>query len=207
VCRTGPVPLILVANPKTVPATTVKELIEAAKKEPGKIDFGAPGPGSPIHLGMELFKQRVGIQLTAIPYKGGADALNDLLGGRIGLLMVDAATGVTHIRAGTLRALGAGTDKRIPAAQDVPTIAEAGVPGFEAWAWNGIAVPTGTPPVIVAKLTAACQKALANPALRQRFSEISVDPAPSTSEEFGAFIKSETNKWRGVITEAGISLQ
>jgi tripartite-type tricarboxylate transporter receptor subunit TctC len=196
-----------VANPKTVPATTVKELIEAAKKEPGKIDFGAPGPGSPIHLGMELFKQRVGIQLTAIPYKGGADALNDLLGGRIGLLMIDAATGVTHIKAGTLRALGAGTDKRIPAAPDVPTIAEAGVPGFEAWAWNGIAVPTGTPSIIVAKLNAACQKALANPALRQRFSEISVDPAPSTSEEFGAFIKSETNKWRGVITEAGISLQ
>lgn len=207
VCRTGRVPLILVANPKTVPATTVKELIEAAKKEPGKIDFGAPGPGSPIHLGMELFKQRVGIQLTAIPYKGGADALNDLLGGRIGLLMIDAATGVTHIKAGTLRALGAGTDKRIPAAPDVPTIAEAGVPGFEAWAWNGIAVPTGTPSIIVAKLNAACQKALANPALRQRFSEISVDPAPSTSEEFGAFIKFETNKWRGVITEAGISLQ
>lgn len=93
------------------------------------------------------------------------------------------------------------------AADDVPTIAEAGVPGFEAWAWNGIAVPTGTPSDIVAKLNAACQKALGNPALRQRFSEISVDPAPSTPEEFGAFIKSETDKWRVVITEAGISLK
>ena len=207
VCRTGRVPLILVANPKSVLANTVNELIELAKKEPGKIDFGAPGPGSPIHLAMELFKQRVRIQLTGIPYKGGADALNDLLGGRIGLMMIDAATGVTHIKAGALKALGAATDKRIPAAEDVPTIAEAGVPGFEAWAWNGIAVPTGTPSDIVAKLNAACQKALGNPALRQRFSEISVDPAPSTPEEFGAFIKSETDKWRVVITEAGISLK
>ena len=207
VCRTGRVPLILVANPKTVSANTVNELIELAKKEPGKIDFGAPGPGSPIHLAMELFKQRVRIQLTGIPYKGGADALNDLLGGRIGLMMIDAATGVTHIKAGALKALGAATDKRIPAVEDVPTIAEAGVPGFEAWAWNGIAVPTGTPSDIVAKLNAACQKALGNPALRQRFSEISVDPAPSTPEEFGAFIKSETDKWRVVITEAGISLK
>jgi tripartite-type tricarboxylate transporter receptor subunit TctC len=207
VCRTGRVPLILVANPKTVSANTVNELIELARKEPGKIDFGAPGPGSPIHLAMELFKQRLRIQLTAISYKGGADALNDLLGGRIGLMMIDAATGVPHIKSGALKALGAGTDKRISAAEDVPTIAEAGVPGFEAWAWNGIAAPTGTPSDIVHKLSAACQKALGNPALRQRFSEISVDPAPSTPEEFGAFIRSETDKWRVVITEAGISLK
>jgi tripartite-type tricarboxylate transporter receptor subunit TctC len=206
-CRTGRVPLILVANPKVIAASTVKALIEAAKKTPGKMDYGAPGPGSPIHLAMELFKQRVGIQATAIPYKGGADALNDLLGGRIGLLFVDAATGVPHIRSGALKALAAGTDKRIPAAPDVPTVAEAGVPDFEAWAWNGLAVPAGTPSEIVTKLNAACLKALGNATLQQRFSEISVDPAPSTPQEFGAFIRSETAKWRAVITEAGISLK
>jgi tripartite-type tricarboxylate transporter receptor subunit TctC len=206
VCRTGRVPLILTANPKTVSAGSVKELIDAAKKEPGKVDFGAPGPGSPIHLAMELFKQRVGIQVTAIPYKGGADALNDLLGGRIGLLFLDAATGVTHIKSGALKGLGVGTDKRIPAAPDVPTIAEAGVADFEAWAWNGIAAPTGTPTDVVAKLNAACQKALGQAVLRQKFADLSVEPAPSSADEFRAFIAGETAKWRTVITSAGISL-
>lgn len=206
VCRTGRVPLILTVNPKTIAAGTVKELIDAAKKDPGKIDFGAPGPGSPIHLALELFKQRVGVQMTAIPYKGGADALNDLLGGRIALLFLDAATGVTHIKSGALKGLGVGTDKRIPAAPDVPTIAEAGVQDFEAWAWNGLALPTGTPAEIVTRLNAACQKALGNAALRQKFADLSVEPAPSTADEFRSFIASETAKWRTVITSAGISL-
>ena len=205
-CRTGRVPLILTANPKTVSAGSVKELIDAAKKELGKIDFGAPGPGSPIHLAMELFKQRVGIQITAIPYKGGADALNDLLGGRIGLLFLDAATGVTHIRSGALKGLGVGTDKRIPAVPAVPTIAEAGVADFEAWAWNGIAAPTGTSTDVIAKLSAACQKALGQTELRQKFADLSVEPSPSSPEEFRAFMASETTKWRTVITSAGVSL-
>ncbi len=207
VCRTGQVPLILVANSKVVAAKNVHELIEAAKKAPNRIDYGAPGPGSPIHLAMELFKQRVQIQATAIPYKGGADALNDLLGGRIGLLFVDAATGIPHIKSGAVRAIGAGTDRRIPAVPDVPTVAEAGVPDFEAWAWNGLAVPAGTAPDIVAQLNAACVKALGSAALRQRFSEISVEAAPSTAQAFAAFIASETAKWRTVITDAGISLK
>src|SRR5262249_26095844 len=135
-----------------------KDVMEGVKQEPGKIDYGAPGPGSPIQLAMELFKQRVGINATAIPYKGGADALADLLGGRIALLFVDAATGVTHIKSGALKALGAGTDKRIPAVPDVPTIAETGVPDFEAWAWNGLAVPASTPPEIIAKLKLLARK-------------------------------------------------
>lgn len=206
VCRTGRVPLILTVNPKTVAVSTVKELIDAAKKDPGKIDFGAPGPGSPIHLALELFKQRVGVQMTAIPYKGGADALNDLLGGRIGLLFLDAATGVTHIKSGALKGLGVGTDKRIPAAPDVPTIAEAGVPDFEAWAWNGIVAPTGTPADVLARLNAACQKGLGSAALRQKFADLSVEPAPSSADEFRSFIAAETAKWRTVITSAGISL-
>jgi tripartite-type tricarboxylate transporter receptor subunit TctC len=207
VCRTGRVPLILVANPKAVAANNVKELIEAAKKEPNRMNYGAPGPGSPIHLAMELFKQRVQIQATAIPYKGGADALNDLLGGRIGLLFVDAATGIPHIKSGALKALGVGASQRIPAAPDVPTVAESGVPDFEAWAWNGLAVPAGTAPEIVAKLNSACVKALGSPALLQRFSEISVEPAPSSSQGFATFIADETAKWRTVITEAGVSLK
>jgi len=207
VCRTGRVPLILVANPRVIAANTVSELITLAKLEPGKIDFAAPGPGAPLHLAMELFRQRVGIQATAIPYKGGADALSDLLGGRIGVMFVDAATGVSHIRSGAVKALGAGTDRRIPAVPEVPTVAEAGVPEFEAWAWNGIAAPIGTPKEIVSRLSAACRTALGDPALLQRFSEISVEPAPTTPEEFGVFIGSETAKWRAVITEAGVSLK
>ncbi|HEY6026438.1 MAG TPA: tripartite tricarboxylate transporter substrate binding protein [Pseudolabrys sp.] len=207
VCRTGRVPLILAANPKTVKADTVADLIALAKKQPGTINFGAPGPGSPIHLAMELFRQRVGIELTAVPYKGGADALTDLLGGRVGLLFIDAATGLPHVKSGAIKALAVGSDKRIAAISSAPTMAEAGVANFEAWAWNGLAVPTGTPPAIVAKLSDACRKALAMPAVEKRLAELSVEAAPSSPEEFASFIKDETTKWHDVITKAGVSLQ
>jgi tripartite-type tricarboxylate transporter receptor subunit TctC len=205
VCRTGRVPLILVAHP-SLKVNSVKELIELAKQEPGKIDFGAPGPGSPIHLALELFKQRFGIQLTAVPYKGGADALADVLGGRIGVLFIDAATGIPHIKSGALKALAVGSAKRIPAVPDVPTVVEAGAADFEAWAWNGLAVRTGTSPEIIAKLNDACRKALSLPVVQQRLAELSIEPAPTSADEFGAFIKSETEKWHKVITEAGVSL-
>jgi tripartite-type tricarboxylate transporter receptor subunit TctC len=201
------VPLILAANPKTVKADTVADLIALAKKQPGTINFGAPGPGSPIHLAMELFRQRVGIELTAVPYKGGADALTDLLGGRVGLLFIDAATGLPHVKSGAIKALAVGSDKRIAAISTAPTMAEAGVANFEAWAWNGLAVPTGTPPAIVAKLSDACRKALAMPAVEKRLAELSVEAAPSSPEEFASFIKDETTKWHDVITKAGVSLQ
>jgi len=207
VCRTGRVPLILTANPQAVAARSVKELVALAKAQPGKIDFGAPGPGSPIHLAMELFRQRVGIDITAIPYKGGADALNDLLSGRIGLLFLDAATGVAQIKSGALKGLAVATERRLPAAPDIETVAEAGVPDFQASAWNGLAVPAGTPPEIVNRLNAACQKALANPALRERLAQISVEPAPSSAAEFASYIADETVKWRTVITAANISLK
>jgi tripartite-type tricarboxylate transporter receptor subunit TctC len=205
VCRTGRVPLILVANPNALKVNSVQELIDAAKKEPGKITYGAPGPGSPIHLAMELFKRQTGISAAAIPYKGGADALQDLLGGRIALLFIDAATGIVHIKSGAIKALGAATDRRVPAAPEVPTISEGGVANFEASAWNGLAAPAGTPPDIVAKLNAACQTALGSPAVTRRFADISVEPSPTSADGFGAFIKSETAKWRTVIIEAGVS--
>lgn len=106
-----------------------------------------------------------------------------------------------------IRALGVGTNKRIPAAPDVPTVAEQGFPGFEAWAWNGLAVPAGTPPAIIAKLNAACQAALTDPAVERRFAEISVEAAPTSADDFGSYIKSEAAKWRSVITEADVSIQ
>lgn len=206
VSLTGRVPLILVTNPRVLDVDSVEGLIAAAKKNPGKINYGAPGPGSPIHLAMELFKRRVGIDIAAIPYKGGADALNDLLGGRVSLLFVDAATGLSYIRSGQLRALGVAAANRIPAMPKLPTISEVGVPGFEAWAWNGLAVPAGTPQEIIAKLNAACRKALTSPDVESRLAAISVIPAPSSPDEFAAYIKSETAKWRNVITAAGITL-
>ena len=206
VCQTGRVPLVLAANPNVVKVGSVGELIALAKKEPGKINFGAPGPGSPIHLALELFRQRAGIQLSAVPYKGGADALTDLLGGRIGLLFIDAATGLPHIKSGALKALAIGTEERIPTAPDVPTMAEAGIPNFEAYAWNGLAVPAGTPLRVVNQLSEACQNALKMPGVIKKLEELSVQPAPSTPEEFAMFIKAESAKWHDVITKAGISL-
>jgi tripartite-type tricarboxylate transporter receptor subunit TctC len=207
VCRTGRVPLILVANPKTVSANTVNELIELARKEPGKIDFGAPGPGSPIHLAMELFKQRLRIQLTAISYKGGADALNDLLGGRIGLMMIDAATGVPHIKSGALKALGAGTDKRISAADDVPTIAEAGVPGYVADNWWGIMAPAGTPQPIVDRLYRDIQEVLKSPELTAAFAREGAAAVTMSTEEFTHYIEREIAKWARVVKEGNIRAQ
>jgi tripartite-type tricarboxylate transporter receptor subunit TctC len=206
VCRLSRIPLLHVVNSRTLPVGSLHELVAAAQKQPGKIDFGAPGPGSPIHLAMEMFRQRAGIDLHAVPYKGGADALNDVVSGRVALLFIDAATGLSYVKSDTLRALGVGADKRLSAAPDLPTVAEQGFPGFEAWAWNGFAVPTGTPRAIVDKLNAACQAALGDAAVERRFAEINVEPAPTSADGFGAYIKSEAAKWNSVITEAGISI-
>ena len=172
VSLTGRFALILAVNP-SVEAKTVAEFVAAAKSQPGKINYGAPGPGSPIHLAMELFRQRAGLDMTPIPYKGGADALNDLLGGRITAMFPDIASGLPQIKGGKLRALAVASEKRVAALPDVPTIGESGYPGFEAWAWQGFVAPAKTPRPVIDRLNADFRKAVTDPAIQHKLSESS----------------------------------
>jgi tripartite-type tricarboxylate transporter receptor subunit TctC len=206
VSLTGRFALILTVNPTTMKAGSVREFVDIAKGQPGKIDYGAPGPGSPIHLAMELFKQRAGITMTPIPYKGGADAMNDLIGGRIAAMFLDIASGLPQIRGGKVKALAVASEKRMAALPDLPTIGEAGYPGFEAWAWQGFVGPAGTPRDVVTKLNAEFAKVMADPSMRQRLSESGFEPQTSTPEQFSAYMKSEIAKWEKVIRESNISL-
>jgi tripartite-type tricarboxylate transporter receptor subunit TctC len=206
VSLTGRFALILAVNPTAISANSVKEFVDAAKRQPGKIDYGAPGPGSPIHLAMEFFKQRAGITMTPIPYKGGADAMNDLIGGRIVAMFPDIASGLPQIRGGKIKALAVASEKRVAALPDLPTIGESGYPGFEAWAWQGFVAPAGTPRDVVMKLNTEFAKVMSDPALKQRLSESGFELQTSSPDEFAAYMKSEIAKWEKVIRESNISL-
>ena len=206
VSLTGRFALILTVNPNSIKAASLKEFVDIAKSQPGKVDYGAPGPGSPIHLAMELFKQRAGLTMTPIPYKGGADAMNDLVGGRIGAMFLDIASGLPQIRGGKVRALAVASDKRVAALPDLPTIGESGYPGFEAWAWQGFVAPAGTPRAVVDKLNSEFAKVMADPVIKQRLSESGFEPQTSTPEQFAAYMKSEIAKWQKVIRDSNISL-
>lgn len=205
VSLTGRFALILAVHPG-MPVKSVKEFVRAAKSQPGKINYGAPGPGSPIHLAMEFFKQRAGLVMTPIPYKGGADAMNDLLAGRISAMFPDIASGLPQIKGGKLRPLAVASAKRVAALPDVPTIGEAGYPGFEAWAWQGFVAPANTPRSIIMKLNAEFAKVMSDPAIKQRLSESGFELQTSTPDEFSAYMKSEIAKWRKVIRESNITL-
>lgn len=207
VSLTGRFALLLVVNPASIKATSVKELIEEAKKAPGSFNYASPGPGSPHHLAMEMFKERTGTQFTHVPYKGSGPAIQDLLGGQIPLMFLDLAAGAPQIKSGKLKALAVASDKRIAALPDLPTVAESGVPGFEAWAWQAIAVPTGTPREIVAKLNAEYRRAIGMPELRQKLIDAGIDPLQSSPEDASAYFRSETLKWAKVISEGKITVE
>jgi tripartite-type tricarboxylate transporter receptor subunit TctC len=207
VSLTGRFALLLVVNPAKISATTVKDLVEEAKKTPGKLDYASPGPGSPHHLAMEMFKQRTGTQFVHVPYKGAAPAMQDLLSGQIPLMFLDLAAGAPQIRAGKLKALAVASDKRIVALPDLPTVGESGLPGFEAWAWQALAVPAGTPKDVVARLNTEYRKAIATPELRQKLIDAGIDPLQSSPEEASAYIRSETAKWAKVIGDGKITVE
>jgi tripartite-type tricarboxylate transporter receptor subunit TctC len=206
VSLTGRFALILAVNTAVLNVSSVDQFVQAAKQAPGKIDYGAPGPGSPIHLAMELFKQRAGITMTPIPYKGGADALSDLIGGRIGALFPDIATGLPQIRAGKIKALAVASERRVAALPGLPTVGESGYPGFEAWAWQGFVAPAGTPREVVMKLNGAFARVMVDPVISQRLSESGFEPQTSSPEQFAAYLKSEIAKWAKVIHDSNISL-
>ena len=207
VTMTGRFALLLVVNPAKLKTASVKELVEEAKKYPGKFDYASPGPGSPHHLAMEMFKQRTGTQFTHVPYKGAAPAIQDLLSGQIPLMFLDLAAGAPQIKAGKLKALAVASDKRIAALPDLPTVAESGVPGFEAWAWQALAVPDATPKDIIAKLNAEYRKAIQTPELRQKLIDAGIDPLESSPADASAYIRSEALKWSKVIADGRITVE
>ena len=200
------VPNVLVVNPE-VPANSVAELIALAKEKPGELNFASSGNGTSIHLSGELFKAMTGVDIVHVPYKGSGPAVVDLLGGQVEMMFDNLPSSAPHIKAGKLRPLGVTSKERSPTLPDVPTIAEAGVPGYEALSWFGVLVPAGTPDAVVTRLQQEIAKILADPAMRERFAELGAVPAGDTPAEFAAFIGSETAKWADVVQKAGITLE
>jgi tripartite-type tricarboxylate transporter receptor subunit TctC len=196
-------PIILVAHP-SVPAKTVQELIAYAKQNPGKLAYGSAGNGGGTHLAGELFKTLAGVDLLHVPFKGSAPAMTDLLGGQVQLMFSDAPTALPHIKSGRVRALGVGSPKRSALVPDVPTIAESGVKGYDAYSWAGVFAPAGTPKEIVVKVNGDIVKALSDPGVKKRLLEAGAEAAPGTPEQFGAFLKGEIAKWGKVVKDANI---
>ena len=194
---------LLVAHP-AFPANSVKELIEYARKNPGRINYGTSGNGTSVHLSMELFKSMTKTYMLHIPYKGSAPVVTDLLAGQIDLMFDNTPNVIGHVRAGKMKALAVSTAQRSALAPDVPTVAEAGVPGYELAVWFGVLAPAGTPREIINRLNAEIVKALNSADIRDRFAKQGVEVKTSTPEQFSEFLKSEVARWAKVVKEAGI---
>ncbi|GKS86417.1 tripartite tricarboxylate transporter substrate binding protein [Acidovorax sp. SUPP1855] len=203
--RVANVPNLLVANPNQ-PYKTVQELIAYAKANPGKVNFGSSGSGSSIHLSGELFKSMAKVDMQHVPYKGSAPAVTDLLGNQIGIMFDNMPSAIQHVRSGKLRPIAVTTAKRSPELPDVPTIAEAGVSGYEATSWFGMFAPAGTPAPIVAQLNKALVKVLSQPETKKKLADQGAEPVSETPEQFAAFIQAESAKWGKVVKESGASV-
>ena len=194
---------VLVVHP-ALPARSVKELVALAKARPNELNYGSSGPGGSDHIATELFASHSGTKLTNISYKGGAPAMVDLVAGNVQLMIATMAVAVGPIKGGRLRPLGVTSTKRFELMPQLPTIAEAGVPGYEAVFWFGSFVPTGTPREIVTRLNTEIRNTLQVPDVRQRLLESGLVATGSTPEEFAAFVQSESKKWAKVVKEKGI---
>jgi tripartite-type tricarboxylate transporter receptor subunit TctC len=202
VTQVASTPNVLVVHP-SIPASSVKEFIAYARANPGKLNFGSGSTGSAGHLAGELFKTMAGIDMTHVPYKGAAPAMQDLIGGQIQLMFDNLASSLAQVRAGKVKALAVTTAKRSALAPELPTIAESGLPGFDINTWFGIFVPAATPREIVERLRAEFTRALAGPDVRERMLNLGAEPVGSTPEEFGAYIRSEAAKYARVIKASG----
>ena len=202
VVRTVDVNYVLVVHP-SLSAKSVAELVAYAKAHPGKLSYGSAGSGSLPHLGTELFKARTGTDIVHVPYKGGGPMVTDLLGGNVQMVIADQANLMPHVQSGKLRALAVATAKRSPNAPDLPTIAEAALPGFEATAWQGLVGPAGMPPDVVKRLNDAFNKVMAMPAVREKLIGGGLEPVGGTPEQFGRFIGSEIAQWTKIAKDVG----
>lgn len=198
-------PLVLVTHPQ-FPANSVKELIDMAKAKPGSLNFASSGNGQSTHLSAELFNSLAGTKMVHVPYKGSAPALSDLMTGQVGIMFDTTLSAMPFVRAGKLKALGVTSPQRTPAAPDVPTIAESGLPGYEVFAWNGVFVPAGTPKPIVAQLNEEIRKAMQLPQVRDKFSAQGFAASWNTPDQFGVFVRNEVDKWARTIKASGATL-
>lgn len=199
------VPNILVVN-NSLPVKSVAELIAYGKNNPGKLNHGSPGLGSTGHLSAELFKSAAGLQMTHVPYKGSAPTLADLVAGQIQVVIDNMPPYLPQVQSGKIRALAVTTATRSAAAPNLPTIQEAGVKGYEAGSWFGLAAPKGVPADVIRKLSAETDRILKLPDVKERLVGLGAEPVGGKPEDFAAFIRSEQAKWRKVITQAGIKL-
>jgi len=195
--------MVLLAHPAFA-ANSVQELVAAAKAAPGRIDYGASDAGSAPHLAAELFKMMAGVDLTPIYYKGTAPALTDLIGGQIPVMFVSNISALPHVKAGKLKALGVTGAQRTVLAPEIPTIAESGLAGYEAYGWYGIAAPARTPRAVIARLHAEVAKIAQNPAMKSRLAAQGLELVGNTPAEFDAWIRAEIDKWRAVLKAAGV---
>jgi tripartite-type tricarboxylate transporter receptor subunit TctC len=196
-------PNVLVTHP-SLPVSTVKELVAFARMRPNQINFASAGTGTNPHLTMELFLSMTGVRMTHVPYKGTGQGIIDVLAGQVRVMTPSVLTALPYTRSGRLRALGVSSAKRSSAAPDIPTIAEAGVPGYEATQWFGILAPAGTPRAIVDRWHRETVRALKDPEVRDRLVADGADPVGSSPEEFAAYIRSESVKWAKVVKDVGI---
>ena len=196
----------LMVVPTSSPHKTIEEFLAYARANPGKLTFGTPGHGSSPHMSGELFKYLAKVDMTHIPYRGAAAALNDVIGGRVDTTFAVMASGLPLVRSGQLRAIGVTTTTRQPSAPEVPTIAEAGVPGYDASSWFAFFVPAKTPRDIVAKMHADTIAALKDPAVKERLDQLGVIIVGSTPQELAAHLKAEMERWAPVIKAAGIKV-
>ena len=194
---------VLVVHP-SVPAQNVKELIALAKAHPGMYTFGSSGVGGASHLAVELFRSMAGIELVHVPYKGGSLAVTDLLGGRLTLMFANLTTVQSHIKTGRLRALASGTAQRSLVVPDLPTVAAAGVPGYEANNWNGMVAPAGTPRALIERLQREIKAIVEAPDMREKLLQSAFEPIADTPAEFARYLAAERVKWGKVVRTANV---
>jgi tripartite-type tricarboxylate transporter receptor subunit TctC len=192
--------------PNSSPAKSVLEFVAHAKASPGRISYGSGGIGTSVHLSGELFKRMTGIEMTHVPYRGAAPALQDVIAGRLDVIFDNITASLPHVKNGAARGLAVTAAKRVPAAPDLPTVAEAGVPGFDVSTWFAFFVPAKTPPAIINKINADAVAALGHPMVKERLEQFGATLVGSTPEELAAFLKSEMDKWGPVIREAKIKV-
>jgi tripartite-type tricarboxylate transporter receptor subunit TctC len=199
-------PLLVVVHP-SMPVKSMSQLVALAKAQPGKLSYASGGIGGSGHLATELFRTVTHVDLVHIPYKGTGAAIADLIGGQVPLCFCTLPSVFPHVKSGRLRAIAVTTARRTTAAPEVPTVAEAGVPGYEMSQWYGLLAPAGTPAAVVERVNAEIGRALKHPELRSRFQADGAEPSGSSPQEFGAFFKAEIAKWTRVVQKAGIKAQ